>query len=413
LRTGRINFNPQILPNHYQPREADLRELRSKLGAEQSAIGIIGLRGMGGIGKTVLAIALAHDPAITSLFPDGVVWLTFGRDAAGLRKAEDLAAAVTGKITHFESMDTARGLLGDMTRDVAVLIILDDVWAPEATDPFTALGPKCRVVITTRDSRVLTRANANRHDVGLLAPRDARDFLATAAGLANADTLPHEAGVIIGHCGRLPLALAAVGALIRRKVYDWTDALQALNERATEEFDTSWLSDPEQRNVALVLGLSVDSLPPDVKACFLACAAFREDADIPEATLLRLWSGVVPNPRLSRRIAEELEGRSLITRDKQGRYHIHDLYVDLLHRLAAPLTARHANLVARYRSDCPSGWDACSDDGYILWHLPWHLQQSGQTQELCHLLFDFSWLWHTAKSDRHQCDNRGLCASFT
>ena len=34
---------------------------------------------MGGIGKTVLAAALAHDSELRQAFPDGIYWLTVGQ----------------------------------------------------------------------------------------------------------------------------------------------------------------------------------------------------------------------------------------------------------------------------------------------------------------------------------------------
>jgi NB-ARC domain len=34
---------------------------------------------MGGIGKTMLAAALAHNPKVWQAFPDGIYWLTVGQ----------------------------------------------------------------------------------------------------------------------------------------------------------------------------------------------------------------------------------------------------------------------------------------------------------------------------------------------
>jgi predicted ATPase len=39
----------------------------------------VGVQGMGGIGKTVLATALARDEEVRSTFPDGVLWVTLGQ----------------------------------------------------------------------------------------------------------------------------------------------------------------------------------------------------------------------------------------------------------------------------------------------------------------------------------------------
>jgi hypothetical protein len=349
---------------------------------------------MGGIGKTVLAAALIHDPAIRENFVYGVAWLTFGRGTPVLAKAAELVAAITGQSTRFDSISAARGQLGQLTQDLALFVVLDDVWEPEAVDPFTGLGPRCRVLITTRDARVLARANATRQDVGLLTEAAAREFIAAASGLPNSDALPQQVDAIIGHCGRLPLALAAAGALIQTGTYSWSETLQALEVGATEEFDTSWLPDAQQQTLAVVLRVSVDSLPAEARECFLACAAFREDADIPEAALACLWSDIISNQRLAKRMCDELESRSLLIRDTQHRYRIHDLYVAFLHHAAKPLPARHAKLIQRYREACSARWDACPDDDYILKNLPWHLQQARQLEELRGLLFHFPWIAH-------------------
>jgi hypothetical protein len=70
----------------------------------------------------------------------------------------------------------------------------------------------------------------------------------------------------------------------------------------------------------------------------------------------------------------KLEGRSLLLREEQRHYRIHDLYVDLLHHLAAPFPVRHAKPVERYRVGCACDWESCPDDAYILRYLRWHLQ---------------------------------------
>ena len=74
---ARLHGVPE-LPPHYLPREADLVGLKRKLlnGDESVAITgqgqALGVQGMGGIGKTVLAAALAHDSEVRQAFPDGI-----------------------------------------------------------------------------------------------------------------------------------------------------------------------------------------------------------------------------------------------------------------------------------------------------------------------------------------------------
>src|SRR5437763_15268876 len=45
-------------------------------------IAITAVKGMGGIGKSVLAQALCHDEVVQQAFPDGVIWVTAGRESA-------------------------------------------------------------------------------------------------------------------------------------------------------------------------------------------------------------------------------------------------------------------------------------------------------------------------------------------
>jgi len=81
---GKLHGVPE-LPPHYLPRTADLAGLKQKMLAGGANVGItgrpsaVGVQGMGGIGKTVLAAALAHDSEIGEAFSDGIYWLTIGQ----------------------------------------------------------------------------------------------------------------------------------------------------------------------------------------------------------------------------------------------------------------------------------------------------------------------------------------------
>ena len=73
------------LPQNFIPRAtavADLRNLLFTEGAE-TKIAVTAVAGMGGIGKTVLATALCRDTAVQRAFPDGIAWITIGREWDG------------------------------------------------------------------------------------------------------------------------------------------------------------------------------------------------------------------------------------------------------------------------------------------------------------------------------------------
>ncbi|MBI9045656.1 MAG: trypsin-like peptidase domain-containing protein [Anaerolineaceae bacterium] len=71
------------LPPHYLERKEEMALLKSLLFDENliecSHNPILGLSGMGGVGKSVLAAALVSEIEIRQRFPDGVFWLTIGK----------------------------------------------------------------------------------------------------------------------------------------------------------------------------------------------------------------------------------------------------------------------------------------------------------------------------------------------
>jgi NB-ARC domain len=79
LKLARLHGVPD-LPPHYLPREEVLAGLKQKLFARGANVGItgqssaVGVQGMGGIGKSVLAAALARDSEVRQAFPDGIYW---------------------------------------------------------------------------------------------------------------------------------------------------------------------------------------------------------------------------------------------------------------------------------------------------------------------------------------------------
>jgi TIR domain/NB-ARC domain len=117
LNLARLHGVPK-LPPHYLPREEDLAGLKRRLlvGVESVAITgqgqAVGVQGMGGIGKTVLATALANDSEVRQAFPDGIYWLTIGQKPDVLALQNQLLRQLTGSketlTTEQEAKDALR-----------------------------------------------------------------------------------------------------------------------------------------------------------------------------------------------------------------------------------------------------------------------------------------------------------------
>ena len=122
----------------------------------------VGVQGMGGIGKTVLATAVARDDSVRRAFGDGVFWLTFGQtpelSALQLQLAKALGSDTLQPFTnHSDGAACLRELLASKT----CLLILDDVWQTKHLQAFVALGQNCQMLITTRKSELITAIRRN------------------------------------------------------------------------------------------------------------------------------------------------------------------------------------------------------------------------------------------------------------
>jgi hypothetical protein len=238
---------------------------------------------MSGIGKTVLATAIARDVDVVNHFRDGIFWLTVGINPLVTLRQSDLAQWIDGKPHTFKDSIEGKGYLSNLLINKTCLIILDDVWrAGDVQELLGDLGPGSRVLITTRDARILTALEAHEFRLDLLSKEDSKTLLAKWANLSATD-LPSKAFEIIHECDRLPLALALCGAQFRDGI-TWDDLLDALKKA-----DLKYL-DHEQGSVMKSMEVSVERLEPDEAKCYKELAVFPPDKAIPEVAILTLWA---------------------------------------------------------------------------------------------------------------------------
>ena len=285
FRTTKYQTVP-TLPVSYVPRPDDLERLRDKLlaGNEHRHIAITAARGMGGAGKTVLAQALCErDEMIQAAFPDGIVWVTIGQEPEIVGAMREIPRALLGAkadVAGWDSLVSCENQLKGLLQGKSVLLVLDDVWDATAIRHFRVDEPKCRILLTTCSAEVVRSAEASEHCVDELSPKQARALLAKRAGLALKD-LPPEADEVIAECGRLPLAIAMTGAMVRGDDgYPWADVLEMLRGAELEWIDEK----PDQylhENLFRALHASVETLPDELQDAYLDLAVFGADAGHP------------------------------------------------------------------------------------------------------------------------------------
>ncbi len=165
------------LPVHYMPRPGYLSAFQDiLLKKETQAVGItgvsrfIGVQGMGGIGKSVLAAALVQDEAVRATFPDGIFWLRFRQDMEQeylLETQTELLQIL--KIEALpESVNHGRNLINLALHDKRCLLVMDDVWVSRHVQYFDISETQSRFLLTTRNSALLSELGAIPCPVDLL-----------------------------------------------------------------------------------------------------------------------------------------------------------------------------------------------------------------------------------------------------
>ncbi|MFT3802339.1 MAG: NB-ARC domain-containing protein [Burkholderiaceae bacterium] len=348
------------------------------------------LQGMGGIGKSVLAAAIARDCRIRRAFHDGVVWLAFGHRAEALvEQARRLGDGLGDPaLAGLREVAILASRLDDALRTRACLVVLDDVWSTDQAAPFVraAASTRSRVLLTTRDAAIVRALDAHEHRVGLLSNEEALRLLARAAHIDMTD-LPPLAQALADECGRLPLALAIVGAMVRGRANDrWTDTLEHLRRADLDRLRADFPDYREYPHLMAVIGASVEALPAATAAAYLDLAMLADDERIPEAVLQQLWAVAEVDAAAVRARIDLLADRALLDRDERGWIGVHDIQHDFLVHRCPDVTSVRRRLVAAYRAACADDWPALADDGYVYAHLVRLLAATGAAGEVHRLL---------------------------
>jgi TIR domain/NB-ARC domain len=162
------------------------------------------ITGFAGSGKSVLAAAVARATDVRRSFCDGAVWIRMGQTPDALQKVQEVRGALGDMVQASETLEVARSRLQDVLQQKNCLLVADDVWEVEHVEPLrSALGPRCRLVVTSRDAAIATSLGAHPHPVDLLSDTEAGALLAAWTG----DRFdPAVATRVAGETGNLPLA---------------------------------------------------------------------------------------------------------------------------------------------------------------------------------------------------------------
>jgi DNA-binding SARP family transcriptional activator len=295
--------------------------------AAGGAVVITALAGMGGIGKTWLALHWAHRNA--ARFPDGQLFV----DLQGFAPADrpmDPSAALRGFLTglgvehgRIPPQEHAQAALyRSLLADKRLLLVLDNAADAAQVEPLLPGSATCAVLITSRDrlTSLLTRHGARLLRVEVLEPPEARALLAERIGAQRIDAEPEAVDALLAACGGLPLALGVVAA---RAVQDPRIPLARLAAELGDEpgrMDALADEDPAA-SLPAVLSWSLRALTEEQTRLFalLGVAPGRDLSVAAAAALADLPPGQAATQ------LRALEQASLLERDAESRYRMHDL----------------------------------------------------------------------------------------
>ncbi len=198
-------------PADFTGRGEDLDFLRSSL-AEGGTGAIFGLRGMGGVGKTTLALKLANE--LKPRFPDAQIYLDLkGVDPQPLTAAQAMSHVIRAfhpETLLPESEAELVGLYRSVLDGKRALLLMDNAARKEQVEPL--IPPSiCLLLVTSRHHFTLPGLAAR--DLDEMPEEDAKALL-----LRIAPRIGGAADEIARLCGRLPLALRLAGSALAERL---------------------------------------------------------------------------------------------------------------------------------------------------------------------------------------------------
>ncbi|KAK4253886.1 hypothetical protein QN277_010504 [Acacia crassicarpa] len=275
---------------HFQSRESKFQDLLKAL--QDKNCNVIGLQGLGGIGKTSMAKEVGHKLNESKLI-DKVIFLVVSKPPDFKKIRGELAKGLDLNLDEVKEEELSSTILSKITKmDEKLLIILDDVWEEfDLTEklgiPFGHQHKGYTLLITARSSHVCTKMECQTIQLQILTNKEALNLFEAHANLNNSSRgfkgMPQK---IVRHCGGLPVAIVALARALKNKpISVWKDALKTLEDGG---------HDPNLEEAYKCLKLSFDNLKSQkAKELLLISSLFPEDSEIPIKTLIKISIGLV------------------------------------------------------------------------------------------------------------------------
>ncbi|TDC77825.1 AfsR/SARP family transcriptional regulator [Streptomyces hainanensis] len=311
---------PAAVPD-FTGRAAFVAELGAQLATAGGRVMVVSaVAGIGGVGKTTLAVKVAH--AAREHFPDGQLYIDL--QGSGANPADPkavlgafLRALGTAEEAIPQSLQERAAYYRSLLDGRRLLILLDNARDAAQVRHLLPGTPDCATLITSR-VRMVDLAGAHLVDLDVMSPEEALTLFTRIVGEERVNAERKAAMDVVAACGFLPLAIRiAASRLASRRT--WTvsvlasklsderrrlDELQAGDQAVKATFELGYGQlEAEQARAFRLLGLADG---PDIS---VTAAAALLDRD----------------PETTETVLESLVDTSLVESAAPGRYRFHDL----------------------------------------------------------------------------------------
>jgi len=274
---------PLVLSNEFVGRQFEENVKTMWNLVREDKVFIIGIHGMGGVGKTFLATYMESEIKRTKTFKD-VVWVTVSHDFTIFKLQQHIAEILKIKLYGDDERERAVILASEWEKRESIVLILDDVWKyidmEKVGIPLRIKGNK--LIITSRLRHVCQQMDCLPSNMIRVRPfnygnifddddDDLELFLLKLGDHGTLSTLPSQvldiARSMVGKCDGLPLGISVMARTMKgeTRIHWWRHALNKL--------DKLEMGVEMQEEVLTVLRRSYDNLTEkDVQKCFLYSA---------------------------------------------------------------------------------------------------------------------------------------------
>lgn len=329
-----LRFRPRQLPNDlpkFIGRSPEIAAVAARLtGKATGPAPLVAVHGMGGIGKTKLAIHAAH--RVQEHFPDGQLFIDLrGMDSDPLSPFTAMKILLRSLCPEMRTPDSPLSdtdfqfrLVADYRSAFAtagrVLLVLDNAVALDQVGQLIPAAPAAAIV-TSRHRLSLSEFDATPVPLDVFSPEESLELARSILPKRTDDARLKE---LVELCGYLPLAIRVASDFLRQRP-DWSlpEYCKALRRDGLSRLKTHGDS---THDVEAVLSLSATQLAAESTRLATRWALLAAiDCDFDQEMAAEIWECAPDDPSVLTDLSD-LAARSMLSFDAKTRtYQMHDL----------------------------------------------------------------------------------------